>query len=108
MPAVDTIRSQGDVGLRTGAECLALRQALGRTLREVGSEAGVHLTPVRAFERERVRLFRRQCSGWNARGLGRLSVEKFAVAVNEILRRPVLYACIEPRATVSPVLDEGD
>ncbi len=53
-------------------------------------------------------VFRRQCSRWNARGLGRLSVEKFAVAVNEILRRPVLYACIEPRATVSPVLDEGD
>lgn len=53
-------------------------------------------------------VFRRQCSRWNARGLGRLNVEKFAVAVNEILRRPVLYACIEPRATLSPVLDEGD
>ncbi len=53
-------------------------------------------------------VFRRQCSRWNARGLGRLNVEKFALAVNEILRRPVLYACIEPRATLSPELDEGD
>ncbi|MCC6962006.1 MAG: hypothetical protein IT585_02000 [candidate division Zixibacteria bacterium] len=53
-------------------------------------------------------VFRRYCSRWTARGLGRLNVEKFAVAVNEILRRPVLYACIEPRATLSPVLVEGD
>lgn len=54
------------------------------------------------------KIFRAKCSRWNAAGLRRLSPSRFESAVNAILQKPRLYACIDPRATFDELVDEVD